>query len=119
MSKVSFYPRTKVLLETAGYVVEKTEHWNSFSHHRVDLLGVADMIALNGDKLLLVQITDHTNASSHHRKIIQSEKLKLWLQAGGQFVMYLWKKTGNRWTYKTKVYILAGNAIGVDKTKSV
>ena len=91
---------SKRLLEKEGYIVERVEYWNSYTMHRVDLLGVADLLALNGKELLLVQTTSRSNLSSHRKKCQASEKLKLWLSAGGRLIIHVWDKPTSRWRVK-------------------
>jgi hypothetical protein len=98
-------PKSKKLLEERGYIVERVEYWNHFVNRRIDFLGVADLVALNGQEILLVQVTSSANASSHRKKILQSEKLKLWLKAGGKMAMHLWKKKNNRWQVKEVIFL--------------
>ncbi len=113
MAKTALYPKTKKDLESKGFVVEKCEYWNPFAHRRIDFLGVADAIALNGESLVLIQLTDSTSASKHEKKILESDKLALWLRAGGKFQMYLWRKVKNRWQAKIREYTLNNdNTVG-------
>lgn len=101
---VNLNPYTKKYLEKQGFTVEKTENYNYFTKRRSDLLGVGDFLALNGEDLLLVQVTDHTSGDKHKKKIEKSDKLKLWISAGGSFVMHLWKKRNNRWLIAEHTY---------------
>jgi hypothetical protein len=94
---VSLTPLSKHLLEKEGYTVERVEHFNWFTKRRIDLLGVADLIALNGKELLLVQVTSRHNLSSRRTKALASDKLKLWLKAGGTIIFHGWDKYKNRW----------------------
>jgi hypothetical protein len=87
-------------LEKQGYVVERVEYFNFYTKHRVDLLGVADLLALNGKELLLVQVTSRDHLSTRRKKASVSDKLKLWLQAGGKFSLHGWDKPKYRWRIK-------------------
>jgi len=98
--KTSLSTLSKKYLEEKGYTVEKTEHFNFFAKKRFDLLGVGDLIALNGKEILLVQVTSRNNLSTRSVKASESEKLKLWLSAGGLFVLHGWDKYKNRWRIK-------------------
>lgn len=95
---------SKRYLEKQRYVVERVEHFNYFTKRRVDLLGVGDLLALNGKDLLLVQVTDYSSADKHKKKIEKNQKIKMWLSAGGTFVMHLWKKKKNRWHIARHTY---------------
>ena len=81
---------SKKYLEDKGYTVEKTEYFNFFSKRRMDLLGIGDLLALNGKEILLVQVTSRDNLSTRRRKARENEKLKLWLKAGGNFILHGW-----------------------------
>jgi len=97
---VSLTALSKRYLERAGYTVERVEYFNYFTKRRIDLLGVADLLALNGKELLLVQVTSRGNLSSRRRKCLDSDKLKLWLQAGGSIIFHGWDKPASRWRIK-------------------
>jgi hypothetical protein len=98
--KTSLSVLSKKYLEKKGYTVEKTEHFNFFAKKRFDLLGVGDLIALNGKENLLVQTTSRDHLSERRKKANESEKLKLWLSAGGSFILHGWDKYKNRWRVK-------------------
>lgn len=88
---------SKEYLEKKGYTVEKVEHYNTFSHRRIDLLGVGDLLALNGKEILLVQVTSRANLSARQKKGRESEKLALWVMAGAKFILHGWDKHEGRW----------------------
>lgn len=94
---VSLSVKSKDYLVKNGYTVEKTEHYNYFTKRRTDLLGIADLIALNGKELLLVQVTSRGNLSARKRKAQREVKLKLWTEAGGKFILHGWDKHNGRW----------------------
>lgn len=100
---------SKKYLEKKGYTVERVEYWNSFTHHRVDFLGVADLIALDGTRLLLVQVTSRNSMSTRRNKSLKSEKLKLWLSAGGEILFHGWDKPAHR--YRLKITDIYGKEI--------
>lgn len=91
---------SKRYLEKLGYTVERVEYFNSFTMRRIDLLGVADLLALNGKELLLVQVTSRDHLSSRRKKSAVSDKLKLWLSAGGKIIFHGWDKPDSRWRIK-------------------
>ena len=95
---------SKRYLEKQGYTVERVEHFNFYSKRRVDLLGVGDLLALNGSDLLLVQVTSRGNISHRRKKMRESRKLKLWLSAGGKMVIHGWDKPEHRWRLKEEFY---------------
>lgn len=87
---------SKKYLEDKGYIVERVEYYNFFAKCKVDLLGIGDLLALNGKEILLVQVTSSDHLANRMKKAGESEKLKLWLKAGGKFVGYGWSKKGKR-----------------------
>lgn len=95
---------SKKYLEKLGYTVERVEHFNFYSKRRIDLLGVGDLLALNGKELLLVQVTSRENISHRRTKIRDSRKLKLWISAGGKMVIHGWDKPQHRWRLKEEYY---------------
>jgi hypothetical protein len=99
---VSLTPLSKNILEKEGYTVERVEHFNWFTKRRVDLLGVADLIALNGKEILLVQVTSRNHLSTRRKKAKESDKLKLWLKAGGKIIFHGWDKKDRKWRIKTE-----------------
>lgn len=96
--------RSKDHLVKQGYTVEKTEHYNYFTKRRSDLLGVADLIALDGKDIILVQVTSRSNLSARRRKAERQPKLRLWLEAGGKFTLHGWDKPKHRWRLKEIKY---------------
>lgn len=90
-------------LRKQGYTVEKVEYFNYYAKVRIDLLGVGDLLALNGKDLLLVQVTSRSNLSARRKKSLKSDKLKLWLSAGGSFILHGWDKPEHRWRLKEEV----------------
>ncbi len=78
----------------------KVEYWNHFARRRIDLFGIIDEVAVNGDDTLAVQSTTYTHVSARKKKALDSEKLYRWLEGGGRrFEIWGWKDDWN-------VYIL-------------
>ena len=79
--------------------MERVEHFNFFTKRKIDLLGVGDLLALNGKEMLFVQVTSRANVSTRRHKADESDKLKLWLKAGGKFLILGLDKIAdnNRW----------------------
>jgi hypothetical protein len=92
------YARSKQQLEAAGYLVGRTEHWNSFVKIRQDLFGIIDMICVKADELgvLGVQPTVGDRVSDHLKKALANKVLPVWLAAGNRFVIHGWRKVGDR-----------------------
>lgn len=92
------YARSKQALEAEGYIVGKTEHWNSFAYVRQDLFGIIDMVCIRaGNKGVLgVQPTTGDHVADHLRKALAEPRLFVWLQAGNRFSIHGWRKVGER-----------------------
>ena len=90
-----------------GYLVGKTEYWNSFTHHRVDLWGILDFLCLRSGEIVGLQTTSYTNIAGHRQKILQSITVIPILQSGMRLLLQGWKKgkTG-RWELKEEEYVL-------------
>lgn len=65
-----FNTKTKSHLQSLGFIPCVTEHYNSFSKKKIDLYGLADMIAIREGEALLLQITSRSNISVRYRKIV-------------------------------------------------
>ena len=94
--------RSLVRLRKLGFLAAVVEKWNPHvGPHgiRQDLFGIGDVLAVHArDRIfLLVQATTAGNISSRLRKAKQSGELKLWLAAGGRFVVLGWQKRDGRW----------------------
>jgi len=100
MIKTNLTALSRKYLEKKGYYVEKVEHFEFYTKRMHDMLDVGDLLALNGKELLLVQVTSRGHLASRRTKSTESEKLKLWLQAGGKFLLHGWDKPLYRWRLK-------------------
>ena len=92
MAKSNLTPLSRKYLEKLGYYVEKVEYFEFYTKRMHDLLGVADLLALNGKEILLVQVTNRDHLAERRKKCLESDKLKLWLSAGGKLVLHGWDK---------------------------
>ena len=85
-------------LREDGWMAQKVEHWNAFSHRSIDLFSVIDIVAVKQGCLgvLGVQTTTSANLAARREKCRASQALKLWLQCGNSFVLHGWAKYGER-----------------------
>ena len=101
---VSLTPKSKTYLESQGYLVGRTEHWNSFANIRQDLFGFIDLLAIKDTgpigKIVAVQVTSRGNISSRVRKIKLSPHYTVLVKAGVIVVVHGWDKDGKRWRLK-------------------
>jgi hypothetical protein len=84
--------RLRDLGHTAGVVERFQSHAGPFGI-RIDLFGCIDIIALVNGQIVGVQATSYTNHSAHVKKALEQENLVKWLQCGGRFEIWSWKKT--------------------------
>lgn len=89
--------RSIAKLKAEGWLVERVEHWNSYTHRRQDLFQFADLLAIKGDTALLVQTTSGSNASARLAKIQANPKSAAWLASPSrQVVVHAWARRGER-----------------------
>jgi carbonic anhydrase len=84
--------RSKKMLESDGWLVAITEHWNHFARVRQDLFGFVDLLALRGKETLAVQVTSASNIMARVHKITESENLRAVRDAGWGVHIHGWKK---------------------------
>lgn len=77
------------------------ERWIAPARRRIDLFGIADVVAIYPDAIVAVQITSGSNHASHRKKILENDKTPLWLKHG-RIELWSWskRKSGKRhlWT---------------------
>lgn len=69
------------------------EHYNYFTKRRHDLLGVIDIIALDGG-IVGIQTTSGANHAARRAKALAEPRLRQWIAAGGRFALWSWSKRG-------------------------
>ena len=104
--------RTLKKLRDDGYTPGIVERWigaHGPMGKRRDLFGIIDIIAIGNGDIVGVQSTG-TDFSGHHKKITGEgkEALILWLENGGQFWLYAWRKVkkvrgGKQMIYKPRI----------------
>jgi hypothetical protein len=89
--------RSKQTLEADGWAVWIVERWNQWSHKRMDLFNIADLVAIRPDRkgVTGIQATGE-DVQEHVRKLMDSPYLKVWLQAENPFFIFAWRKRGER-----------------------
>lgn len=86
------------LLRQAGWTVHRVEHRHPFANRWVDLLGVADYLAMQpGEGLMLVQLTSDSkkrtatgNVKMRRDKLLASAEARLWVESGGRLCLIGW-----------------------------
>jgi len=83
---------SKSALVAQGYAVWIVEHWNSFTHRRVDLFNAWDLIAVRKDEVLFVQTTSGSNVSARVKKIAANEYTDVIREANIRLEVHGWAK---------------------------
>jgi hypothetical protein len=89
--------RSKKLLQDQGFKVAIVEHWNMYAHVRQDLYGLADLVAVRGDRsgTTYVQCCGE-DVHSHIEKMVMNTVLPEILKAGNPVFLWAWRKRGER-----------------------
>lgn len=103
--------RTIKLLEEQDWIAADVEKWIPHTKIRVDLFGVADVIAFRGHETLLVQATTHSggNSSSRVKKLKAEPRMHKYLVSGLHLLqVWAWRelKSSGRWEPKVTVIVL-------------
>jgi len=87
--------RSKQELERQGFSVWIVERWNQWSHKRLDLFNMADLVAIRQDRkgVLAIQACGE-DCQEHIRKMMDNPYVKVWLQADNPFFIWAWRKRG-------------------------
>ena len=112
---ISNTSRTLRYLREQGWPADKVEQFNPYAGkfgQRKDLFGIIDIIALTEKGIMGVQSCG-SDFAAHDRKILDSDMMVSWLEAGGSLMLIGWrkiklKKGGKalRWSPRIKHYNL-------------
>lgn len=80
------------MLRDDGWTCWVVEHWNGFTHKRVDLFNCVDILALRGNETLAVQTTSDSNVSARVHKIAANEYADRMREAGWALHVHGWSK---------------------------
>lgn len=88
--------RSRDFMRKRGYTAEVVEHRRG-QFIRIDMFGIADVMAFNDDTITLVQAyrADKEGIDKHAHMDREHPIIKRWMQAGGMFEHH-------QWTFKTK-----------------
>ena len=88
-------PMERTLKELKGnpacLFAQKVEHWNPWARKRIDLWG-ADVQAIFSTHILAIQVTSITGNAEHVRDALKSKEVNAWVNAGGHFEVWAWRK---------------------------
>lgn len=73
-----------------GYTCFVVETWNHFTKQRRDLFGIADIICLGWDEVIVVQTTSYSNVSARIKKITDHENVGAVRKAGIGILVHGW-----------------------------
>jgi hypothetical protein len=92
------------LCRRVGWIPERTEHWNPFSHTKHDLYGFIDVLAMTDTGFIGIQATSKSNISARETKIRKecTVNAKRFLESGGRIEVWGWYKSKNRWVVKVR-----------------
>lgn len=99
-----------------GWIVQVVEHWNAFARRRIDLFGVIDLIALDGNHgPLAIQVTAAGSHSARRNKALGEPRLAAWLRSGARFEVWSYGKKGasgkrKLWTLRREQAVLIDDA---------
>lgn len=101
MARERFDKLTRDLLESEGWLVEKTEHWNAHAGKTKDFMGFGDFIISKpkltekfpGDTTVAVQVCREADWTTRRAKILKSGKALVWLLCGRGIWIMGWKVT--------------------------
>lgn len=97
MAKTLPTQRALADLRKLGFTAGVVEKWNPHAHIRQDLFGCIDIVAVfPGFGVLGVQATsgEGGNHAARRAKSIAEPRLRKWLEAGGRFEVWSYRKAG-------------------------
>lgn len=94
--------RSLKLLRDRGYVPWIVERWIAAARKRIDLYGIADLIAIHPDSgdIVVVQTTSMSNLSARIHKINEHPNVGLLRKAGIGIHCHGWRKLKSGWAPK-------------------
>jgi hypothetical protein len=94
--------RTKKLYEGMGYHVGIVERWIGPAKKRIDLFGMFDLIAFQGNLVVGIQATSGDHVSERVRKVLENPLLAEWCESKDRCATVVgWSKQGARGKRKT------------------
>jgi len=94
--------RSLKLMRERGYTCFVVETWNHFTKQRRDLFGIADLICLGWDEVIVVQTTSYSNVSARIKKITDHENVGAVRKAGIGIVIHGWHMPKGKHKYEVR-----------------
>lgn len=82
-------------MENAGYIMEKAEHYNSYSNRMHDMFGFIDYICIGNGHTIGLQTTSKSHMSDHRKKILGEPRHKIWKDSGNLILLHGWEAVPN------------------------
>ena len=94
--------RTLALLRKYDLTAQVVERWNPHARIRQDLFGCIDIVAVgDGMRVTGIQACAGASVAARLKKAMAEPRLKLWLNSGGTFEVWGWRKVGKAGKRKT------------------
>jgi hypothetical protein len=94
---VSPTQRSLAKLRKEGWFVAVVEHWNPYAKVRQDLFGFGDLLAIQGNVIMLVQTTTGDHVAERISKIRECPAAAIWLGSSTRLIeVHGWRKIGER-----------------------
>ena len=117
--------RSKQKLQADGWSVWIVERWNQFSHKRLDLFNMADLVAIRDNRKGVTAIQAcGEDVQEHVRKLMDNPYVKVWLQAENPFFLWAWRKLGERgkrktWELREIQFVLRNGEVVAEENKEL
>lgn len=113
--------RTLAACKRDGITCQVVERWNPFGGprkpdgtavgNRVDLFGVIDIVALRPGGIVGLQATSGGNFLARVKKSLAEPRLRTWLECGGLFEVWGWRKLKSRWQVRRARFFVADSVM--------
>jgi hypothetical protein len=105
--------RTLRWLREHGIEAQVVEKVVPHSYIKIDLFGAIDIVALPRGLILGIQTTSGANHAARRTKAASNPKVIRWLQSGGHFEIWSWRKSKRkkRWMLRVSFAKLRRNRI--------
>lgn len=97
-SSTSPTKRTLDKVRKHGWDVQVVERYCQFSKRRIDLFGVVDLVAMDGNSIIGIQSTSGSNFANRITKILAEPRAKRWIESGARLFVHGWvQRASKRW----------------------
>ena len=91
MAKISTTSRTLSYIRKQGWTAQIVEKYNQFSHQRLDLFNIIDIVAMGDGQIIGIQSCG-ADFKKHDDKILDEPRALEWLQCGARLILIGWRK---------------------------